>query len=111
MKKLLITFLFLLAFAFTASAQTDEKPVCVSQETANKLFELGTKGKAYDVLKEASDKAIDERDKIIEDLKIKLAQEVQKNIDNDAEKARLTAIIEVLVPQLRKKCNGIVLFC
>jgi hypothetical protein len=101
-----------LIFGFTALvANAQQAPVCVSQETADKCYNAIDTVKAQEKQIEALNKAIEERDSIIGDLKIKLAVESQKAVDKDAEVLRMLAIIESLMKSYTKpKKWGLIVF-
>jgi hypothetical protein len=101
--KILLFALVLLASSWTAQAQTivpdsfpatDEK-VCISKPAAEAC------SKAFDVVK-AQEKEIAELKEIISDLKVKLAEAAGRNIAGDAERIRLTQIVDSLLKNPRK---------
>lgn len=106
----IVLFILFLVFS-TMIANAQQAPVCISQESADKCYNaietIETQKKQIDAL----NLAIVERDKIIEELKIKLAVESQKAVDKDAEVLRMLAIIESLMKSYTKpKKWGIIVF-
>jgi len=86
--------------AMIANAQQ----VCISQESANKCAENVERVKLLE-------DSITVRDKIIEELKISLAKEVQKTADQEASIIRLTALFDALIKSYTKpKKIGIINF-
>lgn len=100
--KILLFALVLLASSWTAQAQTigpdavpTEEKVCISKPAAEAC------SKAFDVVK-AQEKEIAELKEIISDLKVKLAEQTGRNIAGDAERIRLTQIVDSLLKNPRK---------
>lgn len=96
---------FGLALFFMASCvYAQDQKICISQEAANKCAENVDKIQVLeDVLKE--------RDKIIEDLRIRLAMETQRATDNEATVVRMTALLDVMMKSFTKpKKYGIIVF-
>lgn len=85
--------------------------VCISQESANKCAEAVATADAQTKEIEALRNALANRDKIIEDLKIKMAVEAQRATDNEAQVLRMTAVLEGLLKAYTKpKKWGIIVF-
>lgn len=112
MKRVILALFFILLASGGVLAQdaTDEPKVCISQTTANELYVLATKGKAFDEYKTQAEADIKARDKIIEDLKREVAMLTQHRIDSDAERQRLVVIIEALLKSVRPKKIGLINF-
>lgn len=102
MKKLLLTVIFLLGCTAASHAQTGQ--VCISQEAADKCSE------AVDRITALED-AIKVRDRLIEELKVEVAKQTQKAVDNEATVVRLTTLMEFLLKNYTKpKKFGIINF-
>jgi len=102
MKRLLVIIALTMAGALPAYTQTGQ--VCISQESANKCAMLSDKV-------EALENALTVRDKAIEELKIALAKETQRGVDQEAAIIRLTAIMDLLIKNYTKpKKFGIINF-
>jgi len=103
---------FALAFLLLAGTTIGYgQQVCIDQDTANKCYEAAERAKAQEVTITGLKDAIAERDRIIEDLKIKLAIEGQKAVDYEKENLRLIAILEGLIKSYTKpKKWGIIVF-
>lgn len=108
MKKLFLLLIFIIVFSFSARAQTADDKVCISQSAADECASCVLERKELRAYKEKADADILARDKIIEDLKIKLAMETQKSIDLQAEIVNQRAIIQYLLPMVRKKKIGLI---
>jgi len=88
------TIIFAIVFGFTALAvNAQQAPVCISQETADKCYNAIDTLQAQQRQIDAMQVAIDGRDAIINDLKIKVAVQAQKAVEKDAEVLRMLAII------------------
>lgn len=106
-KRLLITGLFVLGCSVVGYGQQ----ICISQEAANKCAENTQMVEAQRQEIEALKTALANRDKIIEDLKIKVAVEAQKAVDNEKHIIRMTAVMEGLLKAYTKpKKWGIIVF-
>lgn len=107
--KILLFSLMFLGSALAINAQ--QAPVCISQETADKCYNAIETVESQKKQIQALNTAIEERDKIIEDLKLKLAVESQKAVDKDAEVLRMLSIIESLMKSYTKpKKWGLIVF-
>lgn len=106
MRKLTTAIGIILLFAFSAAAQqgpAEEDKVCISQDAAQECAKCVTERKG---LRELADtlKAARENDaKIIRDLELRLAVEVQKAAGLQAEVTRQQALIQFLLTNGRKK--------
>jgi hypothetical protein len=113
---LILTVLIIIMSAGECMAQVtpepspDEPKVCISQDTANKCGEAMRLKPVLEQKVEALEAGRKTDADIIKDLQIKLAQEVQKGIDADAERNRLMMIIEFLLKHGRTKKYGIINF-
>jgi hypothetical protein len=106
MKKLFLAVIFFASVGFAHGQQ-----VCIDQATADKCYEAAERAKSQEVTITGLRSSIEERDRIIEELKIKLAIEGQKAVDSDKENLRLIAIIESLLKSYTKpKKWGIIVF-
>lgn len=104
-------YLILALIFFAGSSVAYGQQVCIDQATADKCYEAAQKAKAQEVTIAGLEAAIAERDRIIEDLKIKLAIEGQKAVDYEKENMRLIAILESFVKSYTKpKKWGIIVF-
>ena len=85
--------------------------VCIDQATADKCYEAAERAKSQEATIAGLKESVAERDRIIEDLKIKLAIEGQKAVDYEKENLRLIAILEGLIKSYTKpKKWGIIVF-
>jgi hypothetical protein len=93
-----------------ASAQTDPKPVCVSQETADACFAALDEVAALRLLVEELKKGRETDAKIIQDLKQSLSLETGKVIGLESQIIHQRNIIEFILKQgtVRKKFGLIV---
>lgn len=103
-----------------ASGQVE--PVCISQEAANKCRDLAKENPALEnkikVLEQAlkdkdaaHEKAIEKILKVLKDTEIKLATKTGELIKAENTNNDLLEILKAVLPRMRKKCNGLVLFC
>lgn len=104
-------YVILMAFMVFGVSTVAGQQVCISQEAANKCAEnvvtVETQVKEIEALK----LALENRDKIIEELKIKVAVESQKAVSNEAQILRMTAVLEGLLKAYTKpKKWGIIVF-
>lgn len=107
-KHLVMSVLFLLVASAAAYGQ---EQICISQEAANKCADnvnvIAQQKAEIDALKTA----LINRDKIIEDLKVKVAVEAQKAVDNEKAIVRMTAILEAMLKSYTKpKKWGLIVF-
>lgn len=93
MRNLILTIAIIVGSTAVAAAQTEQ--VCISQDTANKCAD------AIDRVAVLED-AVKVRDKAIEDLKVELARQTQKAVDNEATVIRLTTMMEFLLKAYTK---------
>lgn len=108
MKTVVMTALLFVG-ALTAVGQTE--PICISQEAANKCAENVNVVAQQKAEIDAMKTALTNRDKIIEELKTKVAVESQRVVDAQAENLRLTAVMEALLKAYTKpKKWGIIVF-
>ncbi len=131
MKKYLLLTITILTFAFAAQAQ-DVCPagkLCISIEAGNRAAEnarliptlenkisvleaaLVEKDKNLTIAREASRLNEAELRAVLQKTELLLATKTGELIESQANAAFQRAIITAIIPQLRKKCNGIVLFC
>lgn len=104
-------FIFALLIWAGSVASSYGQQVCISQETANKCAEAVATADAQAKEIEALRTALTNRDKIIEDLKVKVAVEAQRATDNEAQILRMTAVLEGLLKAYTKpKKWGIIVF-
>ena len=107
MKKLIL----LIAITFLGScnyAYSQTETVCISREAAIKSLENADTVKAQADELKAKDQAIDDLKKIITDLKVSLAQMSGEKTQLEADRARWTAILDILIRNSRKKSIGII---
>jgi uncharacterized coiled-coil protein SlyX len=101
MKKIIMVMALLLG---STAVSYGQQQVCISQEVANKCSE------SIDRVIALED-AVKERDRIIEGLKVEVAKQTQKAIDNEATVVRLTTLMEFLLKSYTKpKKFGIINF-
>lgn len=109
MKKLIILSIFILACVLSANAQTDcpLDKVCLSPEAARAALEAGDKVTALETEVQTLRIAVLDQKGITNDVKIELAKQIGEKTGAQAEAARLSAIVEFLLKNGRKKCYGI----
>lgn len=113
MKKIRFTVLalFVLIGGYVSTFGQEAPKVCISQEAANKCADNVNVIAQQNAEIEALNIALANRDKIIEDLKVRLSAESQKAVDAQAENLRLTAVLEALLKAYTKpKKWGIIVF-
>jgi hypothetical protein len=85
--------------------------VCLTQAEAKEVYVLAAKGKGYDLFVAKAEAYLRERDKIIEDLKVKLAVATQDaiNLSNQAvqDNAVLDQYRQYFFTKGRVKCIGV----
>lgn len=100
-----------LLFMFGCAVGAHAQQVCISQEAANKCADAINVADQQKTEIEALKNALANRDKIIEELKVKLAVEAQKAVDNEKTVVRMTAILEAMLKSYTKpKKWGIIVF-
>lgn len=96
---------------FSIATHAQEQKICISQEAANKCADNVNVVEQQKAEIDALKTALVNRDKIIEDLKIKVATESQKAVDRDAENKKLIALFEAMMKSYTKpKKWGIIVF-
>lgn len=111
MTRFLLVALFVLIGGYVSVFGQEAPKVCISQESANRCADLAQNEQVQVQKIDLLEKAIRERDKIIEDLKIKLAMETQRATDSEANNLRLTAVMEGLLKAYTKpKKWGLIVF-
>jgi hypothetical protein len=126
--RLILILFVVLLLAFTASAQTDDKPICISQAAANACRDNAALVKAQAEKIAALEESVKARDAAIDDLKrlngtnvaqltdrlhqteLQLATKTGELIAKDAIVVRLNAIVDVLLSRTRKKSIGLIAF-
>ena len=104
-------FIFALLIWISGVSVSYGQQVCISQESANKCAELALNEKIMKEQVSILQTQLAERDKIIDELKIRVAVESQKAVDSQAETLRLTAVLEGLLKAYTKpKKWGIIVF-
>jgi hypothetical protein len=107
MKKIVLLMALMVGSAYAQA----EQPVCISQEAANKCADNVNVVAQQKAEIEALRTALGNRDKIIEDLKSRVAVESQRVVDSQAENLRLIALMEALLKSYTKpKKWGIIVF-
>lgn len=109
MNKVIMGALMVLAlFVVSASAQ---QQVCISQEAANKCAELAENGKIQTDKIAVLEESLRGRDKMIDELKVRLAMETQRATDAEAHNMKLVALMEAVLKSYTKpKKWGIIVF-
>lgn len=114
MKKLLLipTILICAAMSYAQEVTPNPQPkVCISQEAANVAASNAVEVVQLRKLVEELKAGRGEDAKIIEDLKIRLAQETQKAIDLNSEKLTYLEVIKVLTANYKSRSKfGIINF-
>lgn len=101
--------LLILAGAATANAQTSDS-VVITREAAIKCLQDQDKLKATEAENAVLRQAVEDYKKINTDLKIELAKLTGEKTGADQMVVRLTAILDIVIPKVRKKSIGVIAF-
>jgi hypothetical protein len=128
LRNILLTLVICSVSVLTGYAQTDDKPVCISQAAANVCRDNAALVKAQAEKIAALEESVKARDKAIDELKalnaanvadltarlhkteLELAAKTGELIAKDAIVVRLNAIVDVLLSRTRKKSIGLIAF-
>lgn len=98
-------------FLFSLTAYSQDCPpdkVCISREAAIKALQTDDELKAVKVELKAKDEAIEALKTEINNLRVELAKEVGEKTGREQMIGRLTALVDILVKQVRPKKNAFI---
>lgn len=110
MKKILLLIAFIAVFAITGMAQTSDCPadkVCISRSAAEKAVETAKERDALKLKLEALQTAFDAQKALTQEVSTKLSYAEGRNSALEAQAVRDAAIIQAMIPMLRKKKIGL----
>lgn len=99
-----------LLLAYSAAAQTEDKPICISRSAAETCAVNASRVSALEAQIVQLQQALKDKDSIIEGLKVETARYSGRIESCEKNDASNRAIITAMIPMLRPKKIGINLF-